>query len=171
MREVTYVAEEEYASPLGVLIVRASSSGVRRIGFADEKDSRVWRRVDDEDVEAGLAIVLRTRTQLDEYFAGSRHEFDLPLEPMGTPFQVDVWRALLRVPYGATASYASQAGWVGRPRATRAVGGANGSNPLPIVLPCHRIVGASGQLTGYGGGVERKAWLLEHEAKNLPQQS
>lgn len=166
MREVTYVAEEECASPLGVLIVRASSSGVRRIGFADEKDSRVWRRVDDEDVDAGHAIVLRTCAQLNEYFAGSRQEFDLPLEPMGTAFQVEVWRALLRVPYGATASYASQAGWVGRPQATRAVGGANGRNPLPIVLPCHRIIGASGQLTGYGGGIERKAWLLDHEVKN-----
>ena len=166
MREVTYVAEEECASPLGVLSVRASSSGVRRIGFADEKDSRVWRRVDDEDVDAGHAIVLRTCAQLNEYFAGSRQEFDLPLEPMGTAFQVEVWRALLRVPYGATASYASQAGWVGRPQATRAVGGANGRNPLPIVLPCHRIIGASGQLTVYGGGIERKALLLYHEVKN-----
>jgi len=105
--------------------------------------------------------------QLKEYFRGTRTEFDLPLHPKGTPFQLKVWRALAEIPYGATRSYAQIAKRVGRPRAVRAVGLANGRNPLPIVLPCHRVIGTSGHLVGYGGGMPVKRALLELEGVAL----
>jgi O-6-methylguanine DNA methyltransferase len=101
--------------------------------------------------------------QLEEYFAGTRKEFDVRLELIGTPFQVAVWTALCDVPYGATASYGDIARAIGRPDSVRAVGAANGRNPISIIVPCHRVIGADGSLTGYGWGVERKSWLLEHE--------
>ena len=103
------------------------------------------------------------REQLGEYFAGERTDFDLPLAPVGTPFQEDVWSALREIPYGRTASYGELAEWIGRPSASRAVGMANGRNPISIVVPCHRVIGASGDLTGYAGGIERKRFLLELE--------
>jgi len=103
--------------------------------------------------------------QLEEYFAGARRDFDVPLAPAGTSFQLDAWAALRAIPYGETRSYAAQAAALGRPRAIRAVGSANGRNPIAIVVPCHRVVGSSGSLTGYGGGVERKRWLLAHEQR------
>jgi methylated-DNA-[protein]-cysteine S-methyltransferase len=106
----------------------------------------------------------QARTQLDEYFAGARTGFDLPLQMEGTPFQLTVWRALLDIDYGQTESYGELARRIGRPDASRAVGLANGRNPLSIVVPCHRVIGASGSLTGYGGGVERKRFLLDLEA-------
>jgi methylated-DNA-[protein]-cysteine S-methyltransferase len=103
------------------------------------------------------------RAQLEEYFEGERVEFDLPLEAGGTPFQRDVWAALREIPYGETISYGELARRIGRPDASRAVGLANGRNPISIVVPCHRVIGASGTLTGYGGGLDRKRFLLEHE--------
>ena len=102
-------------------------------------------------------------SQLTEYFAGQRQRFELPLAPQGTPFQQRVWRALLDVPYGVTISYAQLAARIGQPSASRAVGLANGSNPLPIVIPCHRVIGANGTLTGYGGGLPIKERLLAFE--------
>lgn len=107
------------------------------------------------------------RHQLGEYFAGTRTEFDLPLRPVGTPFQLAVWDALRGVSYGETASYGQIARRIERATAVRAVGAANGLNPLSIVIPCHRIIGASGALTGYGWGLERKRWLLDHEQHRL----
>ena len=104
--------------------------------------------------------------QLDEYFAGSRTRFELPLAPRGTTFQQAVWAQLLRIPFGETWSYGQLAVAVGKPSASRAVGAANGRNPLSIVVPCHRVIGADGSLTGYAGGLPRKRWLLEHEAKH-----
>jgi methylated-DNA-[protein]-cysteine S-methyltransferase len=101
--------------------------------------------------------------QLDEYFAGRRRDFDLPLRLEGTAFQQRVWHALQEIPYGATWSYGEQAKRIGNPNASRAVGLANGRNPISILVPCHRVIGADGSLTGYGGGVERKHWLLAHE--------
>jgi methylated-DNA-[protein]-cysteine S-methyltransferase len=101
--------------------------------------------------------------QLEEYFAGDRREWDLPLAPAGSPFQLEVWAALRRVPYGTTASYGQVAATIGRPGAARAVGLANGRNPISIVVPCHRVIGADGSLTGYGGGLERKRQLLDFE--------
>ncbi len=103
------------------------------------------------------------RRQLDEYFAGDRKEFSLALDLEGSPFQVEVWTALLAIPFGTTASYRDIALAIGRPAAVRAVGAANGRNPISIIVPCHRVIGADGSLTGYGWGVDRKAWLLAHE--------
>lgn len=102
--------------------------------------------------------------QLDEYFRGARHSFELPLRPLGTVFQQAAWNALLTIPHGETRSYAEQADRLGKPRAVRAVGAANGQNPLPIVIPCHRVIGSDGSLTGFGGGLKAKRWLLDHEA-------
>lgn len=109
------------------------------------------------------------RAQLAEYFAGARRAFDLPLKLEGTTFQRRVWQALRQIPFGATCSYRELAGRIGNPKAMRAVGLANGRNPIAIIVPCHRVIGADGSLTGFGGGLERKEWLLAHEgARALP---
>jgi methylated-DNA-[protein]-cysteine S-methyltransferase len=108
-------------------------------------------------------VLARAAAQLTEYFAGERRDFDLPLAPIGTEFQRTVWHALADIPFGATCSYGDLARVVGRPSASRAVGAANGKNPISIILPCHRVIGASGELTGYGGGLPMKRWLLDHE--------
>ena len=112
-------------------------------------------------------VLERTATQLGEYFAGTREEFDLPLAPQGTGFQQTVWRALGTIPFGTTRSYAEIAKRIRRPKAMRAVGAANGQNPISIIIPCHRVIGANGALVGYGGGLERKQWLLRHEGAQL----
>jgi methylated-DNA-[protein]-cysteine S-methyltransferase len=109
------------------------------------------------------SLLDRVEAQLDEYFAGKRTTFDLPLEPRGTDFQLSVWELLRKIPYGVTTSYGELARRLGEPKASRAVGAANGANPIPIIVPCHRVVGSKGELTGFGGGIERKRWLLEHE--------
>ena len=108
-------------------------------------------------------MLRETRRQLEDYFAGERRDFDLPLSPHGTEFQCEVWLTLAHIPYGETWSYRDLAQRIGRPSATRAVGAANGRNPLPIVLPCHRVIGADGSLTGFGGGLPTKAFLLRLE--------
>lgn len=105
--------------------------------------------------------------QLEEYFAGSRKTFDLDLAPHGTPFQLAVWNELMNVGYGETITYAELAQRIGKPNAVRAVGAANGANPIPLIVPCHRVIGSNGTLTGYGGGIERKQWLLAHEGRRL----
>ncbi|WP_326953218.1 MULTISPECIES: methylated-DNA--[protein]-cysteine S-methyltransferase [unclassified Amycolatopsis] len=119
--------------------------------------------------DPGAKIFVRAETELKEYFAGQRHEFEVPLTFVGTPFQQRVWAALRDIPYGSTTSYGELADRLGQPTASRAVGLANGKNPVSIIVPCHRVVGASGSLTGYGGGLERKRYLLdfeqEHEAR------
>jgi methylated-DNA-[protein]-cysteine S-methyltransferase len=107
------------------------------------------------------------RAQVEQYFAGERTTFDLNLAPTGTPFQLAVWEALRTVGYGQTASYVDIARAIGRPTASRAVGAANGRNPISLIVPCHRVIGASGKLVGYGWGVERKRWLLDHEVRVL----
>jgi methylated-DNA-[protein]-cysteine S-methyltransferase len=117
--------------------------------------SEDWERDDD-----GLAAVV---DQLEAYFAGSRETFDVPLDLQGTDFQRRVWAGLLEIPYGETMSYGELARRVARPGASRAVGLANGRNPVAIIVPCHRVIGADGTLTGYGGGLDRKVWLLDHE--------
>ena len=121
-----------------------------------------WLRTD----PAPFAEVI---TQLEEYFAGTRKDFDVPLAPRGTHFQREVWMALRDIPYGETWTYTTQAVAIGRPSAARAVGAANGRNPIGIVVPCHRVIGADGSLTGYGGGIDRKRWLLAHEKEVLGQ--
>ncbi|CAN5193983.1 methylated-DNA--[protein]-cysteine S-methyltransferase [soil metagenome] len=120
-------------------------------------------------VENATPILRRAATQLAEYFAGARTEFALALAPEGTPFQQLVWAALRAIPYGATVSYGHIAHAIGRPAASRAVGAANGRNPISIIVPCHRVIGASGALTGYGGGLPAKGFLLEHERAHGPQ--
>lgn len=147
-------------SPVGALLVAASDAGLHAIEFPDNRHP--VRRLG--DWRAGPhPLIDAARAQLDAYFAGTLRRFDLPLAPHGTPFQLAVWQALADIPYGATASYAQLAARVGRPSATRAVGAANGRNPLPIVLPCHRVIGADGALTGFGGGLPTKRFLLELE--------
>jgi methylated-DNA-[protein]-cysteine S-methyltransferase len=115
----------------------------------------------------GEGLLDDARRQVEEYFAGERIEFDLDLAPTGTPFQLSVWEALRKVAYAETASYVDIAREIGRPTASRAVGAANGRNPISLIVPCHRVIGASGKLVGYGWGVERKQWLLEHERRVL----
>jgi methylated-DNA-[protein]-cysteine S-methyltransferase len=112
------------------------------------------------------AVLDTTMAQLDEYFAGRRREFDLPLDPVGTEFQRSAWNVLRTIPYGATMSYGEQAAALGDAKKARAVGSANGRNPLSIVVPCHRVIGTSGKLTGFAGGIEAKRYLLELERRN-----
>lgn len=118
-----------------------------------------------DDLCADDDVLRRARRQLERYFAGRLRDFDLPLAPAGTPFQKRVWKALSNIPYGTTISYGEQARRVGKPSAARAVGHANGRNPIGLIIPCHRVIGADGTLTGYGGGLNRKEWLLRHEAR------
>lgn len=146
-------------SPIGPLLLAGDGVRLSKVGFPNGK-GRVaprddWRRDDDQFVEA--------RAQLSAYFAGELRSFDLELMPVGSPFQLSVWQALTAIPYGATTSYGELAHRIGRPSASRAVGAANGANPIPIIVPCHRVIGASGALTGFGGGIETKRWLLAHE--------
>lgn len=156
---MTYFTRLE--SPVGTLLLTATETGLTGIVF-DGRRARA--ALGDAARERPSHPVLRRATrQLQEYFAGTRRAFDLPLAPSGTPFQRDVWNALLDIPYGETRSYGEVARRIGRPKAVRAVGAANGANPLPVVVPCHRVIGADGSLTGYGGGIARKRKLLALE--------
>ena len=150
---------DEFATPIGSLTVAADEHGLRHIRFENERHP--IRRGDDWKHDTGA--VREAREQLSQYFAGERREFDLPLHPLGTEFQRKVWRTLAEIPFGATWSYAELAQRIGDANATRAVGAANGRNPLPIVLPCHRVIGRDGSLTGFGGGLPIKRFLLDHE--------
>lgn len=147
-------------SPIGELLLLGDGGALRGLYMQEGRKPgtvpRGWAR----DPEAFFEV----RTQLGEYFAGERRSFDLPLEPAGSPFQLQVWRALREIGYGETLSYGELARRIGRPNAPRAVGAANGANPLSVVIPCHRLVGADGTLAGYGGGIERKRLLLDLEA-------
>ena len=149
-------------SPIGRLRLVATDQGLSHLLF----DQQVGEDLesDGDAVEADDHPVLAAATaQLAEYFAGRRQEFDIPLDLTGTEFQRAAWSALASVPFGETRSYRQQAEAIGRPKAVRAIGAANGRNPVPIVLPCHRIVGSDGSLTGYGGGLPIKEFLLNHE--------
>ncbi len=148
-------------SPIGPLTLVASTDGLCAISWPDQPTSR-----DAEACAGGAHPVLDAAAeQLQEYFAGERVDFDLPLDLNGTDFQVTAWRALADVPFGQTSTYGAQAERIGRPKAVRAIGAANGQNPVPIVLPCHRIVGKDGSLTGFAGGLDIKRFLLDHEAR------
>jgi methylated-DNA-[protein]-cysteine S-methyltransferase len=152
----------EMDSPLGIL--RLIGDGSALIGILMEGDKHppagsAGARFDEAPFRSA-------REQLAAYFAGELTRFDVPIAPAGSVFQQLVWRALLDVPYGATESYGGLARRIGNPRACRAVGLANGRNPIPIIVPCHRVIGSDGSLTGYGGGIERKRWLLAHEARH-----
>ena len=150
------------SSPVGDLTLVACDGELSSIVFGadDATDAGSRRSVGDDSCRQ---VLTETERQLNEYFTGTRREFALPIRAVGTEFQKSVWAALMTIPYGATISYAQQAAVIGRPTATRAVGAANGRNPLPIVVPCHRVVGSNGTLTGFAGGVSIKQWLLDHE--------
>jgi methylated-DNA-[protein]-cysteine S-methyltransferase len=154
-------------SPLGLLRLVGTAEALTAILLPSETGAappdRTWVQADAPFAEA--------QRQLDAYFAGARRDFELALAPAGTPFQQRIWQALRAIPYGETLSYGELARRVGRPDAVRAVGAANGRNPLPIVIPCHRVIGADGRLVGYGGGLAAKALLLTHEAQVVAGQS
>lgn len=165
MIEPTFIVRE-LDTPVGRLALIGSSLGVRAILWPGDSPSRVG--LADATFEVGTIDVLdEAAMQLGEYFAGIRTTFDLPLDLRGTPFQVAAWEALAAIPYGETRTYSQQATRIGRPNAVRAIGAANGRNPISIVLPCHRVVGSDGSLTGFAGGLEAKAALLAFEASRV----
>lgn len=150
---------DELATPIGRLLLAADAQGLREVWFETERHRKTPSPTWVHSPEA-LAFA---RVQLEAYFAGTRQTFELPLHPIGTPFQRTVWHELARIPYGMTISYGELARRIGQPAAVRAVGAANGRNPLPIVLPCHRVIGADGSLTGFAGGLPTKRFLLAME--------
>jgi methylated-DNA-[protein]-cysteine S-methyltransferase len=151
---------DDFSTPIGKLVVAADEQGLRYILFDRNRHPlpagrNTWLR--------SPPRIAHARRQLEEYFAGERREFELALSPVGTPFQRLVWDALAIIPYGETWSYGRLAKHIGEPGSARAVGAANGRNPVPIVLPCHRVIGADGSLTGFGGGLDKKEKLLRLE--------
>lgn len=151
-------------APFGELTIVASDAGLRYVMFDNDAHPKPVDTLAIADDESHPIVALAS-AQLAEYFKGTRSEFDIPLDLVGTEFQIAAWKSLASIPFGTTTSYAKQAASIGRPTATRAIGAANGRNPVVIVLPCHRIVGADGSLTGFGGGLPTKQWLLQHEQK------
>lgn len=156
-----------YKTPIGIAKIIGNENGIQSISVLDG----------DKDVSTSLEMtksvpkhLINCVNQLDEYFSGKRTEFDLKLNPKGTGFQKQVWQELLNIPYGKTRTYLEQTKKIGDPKAIRAVASANGKNPLWIVIPCHRVIGSDGSLTGYAGGIWQKKWLLEHESP-VKQQS
>jgi methylated-DNA-[protein]-cysteine S-methyltransferase len=150
-------------SPVGELKLIASENGLAAILWENDDPQRIRLAVMVESTTN--AVLLETERQLGEYFAGQRQQFALPLDFAGTDFQKNVWQALLAIPFGETRSYGQIAHQLGNAKAMRAVGAANGKNPLSIIAPCHRVVGADGTLTGFAGGLATKAWLLAHEGR------
>jgi methylated-DNA-[protein]-cysteine S-methyltransferase len=153
-------------SPVGPLTLVANEQGLAAILWKDDSPRRV--RLKNVVKDENNPILLETERQLREYFAGERQAFSLKLDPAGTDFQRRVWNALLTIPYGDTRSYGQIARQIGRPAAVRAVGAANGRNPISIIAPCHRVIGSTGKLTGFAGGLETKARLLELERRHQP---
>ena len=155
------IHHDEMRSPIGTLRLVADVQGLREVWFETGRHQKVpspsW-------VHSSRALNF-ARVQLEEYFAGERQAFDLPLHPLGTPFQLAVWEELERIPYGVTISYGELARRIDQPAAVRAVGAANGRNPLPIIVPCHRVIGSNGSLTGFGGGLPTKRFLLAMEER------
>jgi methylated-DNA-[protein]-cysteine S-methyltransferase len=152
-------------SPVGQLRLIAGDRGLRAILWGAEDAARLASINEGDLVEGPNDVLDQAVAELEEYFAGTRREFDLPLDPVGTPFQQSAWMVLRSIPYGCTMSYGEQARRLGDPNKARAVGAANGQNPLSIVVPCHRVIGSTGHLTGFGGGLEAKSWLLDHESQ------
>ncbi|MBI2771849.1 MAG: methylated-DNA--[protein]-cysteine S-methyltransferase [Burkholderiales bacterium] len=155
------IVQAHYQSPLGVIIVAATAQGLAGLWFEGQRhmpDSSDWPQ------QPGHPVLREVFAQLDEYFAGARTRFDMPLDLQGgTPFQQSVWQALLAIPPGQTTSYGTLSQRIGKPAAVRAVGAAVGRNPVSIIVPCHRVLGTDGSLTGYAGGLERKSALLQLE--------
>ncbi len=153
-----------YQSPIGILRIEVYDALVHEIYFMDKENKKK------DNSESTLSkndtkVLKKCLQELDEYFDGKRKDFDFPFQQSGTEFQQKVWNELMNIPYGRTISYLQLSQKIGKAKAIRAVGTANGRNNLPIVVPCHRVIGSNGSLTGYGGGLWRKQWLLEHENK------
>ncbi|MEJ2763478.1 methylated-DNA--[protein]-cysteine S-methyltransferase [Photobacterium sp. MCCC 1A19761] len=142
-------------TPIGRLNIVANDEAVTAIEFDADPSAQ----------QAPNTITRLCCEQLSDYFAGNRTDFDVPLDAHGTKFQHQVWQALIAIPFGETCSYSAIAHQIENPKAVRAVGAANGRNPIPVIVPCHRVIGSSGQLTGYAGGLDIKIWLIEHERK------
>lgn len=155
------LVETFFPSPVGDLTLIASDAGLMAILWEDDDPARV--RLGERERRADHAILAQTGHQLTAYFAGDLQQFTVPLDFRGTDFQQKVWVALCAIPFGETRSYGDIARAIGHPTASRAVGAANGRNPISIIAPCHRVVGTNGALTGFAGGVEVKRWLLDHE--------
>jgi len=150
-----YIAH--YQSPIGTVEIEGTREGIAALDFVDRPQTG----------DVALPELLEGCVkQIDEYFSGQRKSFSLKLSLQGTEFQNTVWRRLMKIPYGQTYSYGVFAAMIGKPAACRAVGNANGKNPISIIIPCHRLIGSNGSLTGYGGGLWRKQWLLKHESEN-----
>ncbi len=169
-REREVILVTRILTPLGPMVAAACDRSLRLLEFTDRRMletqvGRLVKRTGGVLAPGKSAILERTEIELGEYFGGARKEFTLPLAPAGTDFQKRVWEALGRIPFGETRSYGGQARSIGRPRAVRAVASANGDNPIAIVIPCHRVIGADGTLTGYGGGLPRKRFLLDLERR------
>jgi methylated-DNA-[protein]-cysteine S-methyltransferase len=162
-------------SVIGDLTIAADDDGLRHIEFsstAHELPQGAWQLMDDTSASSSAGLILRKAIgQLQAYFAGTLRVFDLPLKPIGTDFQQAVWASLTTIPYGQTWSYARLAASLGKPHAVRAVGAANGKNPLPLVMPCHRVIGTNGSLTGFRGGLAAKEALLRLEGAAVPAQA
>ena len=157
-------------APLGLIFLAATERGLRYTEFMDRKSIKriIASHASDNPGatwEASLLTLKGVVDQFESYFCGALTRFELPLDPVGSEFQLEAWKALRAIPYGETRTYGEIARAIGQPRAARAVGLANHDNPIVIIVPCHRVVGADGSLTGYGGGLQRKRWLLRHEAR------
>jgi len=146
-----------FESPIGLLFLEANEKALTHLHFVDKKSFQSTLE---------NTVLLCASKQLDEYFMGKRKQFELELSLSGTAFQIQVWNELKNIPYGTVISYKTLANNIGNCKAVRAVGGANNKNPIPIIIPCHRVIGANGNLTGYSGDLEKKKWLLEHEKQN-----
>lgn len=162
------ILTDELTTPIGAMCVCATEDGICLLEFADKpllENERVdlQRRLNAPIVSGENAHIKQLKIELTEYFSGYRKAFSVSLHTLGTDFQNAVWQALGTIPYGETASYQEQATWLNNPKAVRAVARANGMNRIAIVIPCHRVIGKDGSLTGYAGGLERKRWLLDHE--------
>ncbi len=141
------------STPIGVIEIQASEHGITQLVFTESTDTTVNR----------CEMINRCKGQLNEYFGGKRRAFNIPLDQQGTHFQKMIWAKLVAIPFGRVVCYRDIADAVNNPKAVRAVGAANGKNPIGIIVPCHRVIGSNGNLTGYAGGLDRKAWLLTHE--------
>ena len=164
------IAYHVMTSPVGLLFLVRTAHGLRHVDFMDRKSIKRMISIHaaeypDATWEPSLLDLKQVVEQLEAYFCGALDTFEVPTSVSGSPFQLLVWRALLEIPYGETRTYGQIAKTIGQPRSARAVGLANNQNPLAIIVPCHRVVGANGSMTGYGGGVTRKKWLLQLEAR------
>jgi len=162
---VLAMATIKYATPIGNLLISAEDGAITELYFEDGRTTPPT--LNETPVEPiNAAVLVQLTKELDAYFTGTLRDFTVPLNPKGTPFRMKAWEVLCTIPYGETISYKELAERIGNPKAIRAVGGANHNNPISIIIPCHRVIGANGKLVGYGGGLNVKEFLLEHERNN-----